>query len=219
MLAPRAHSRPWATVEAWERHRDEISTLYQSKTLKEVMEHMERAHDFHATLVSTYPRAAAPRNKVKILLTANIHYRDRMYKFRIKSWGLRKNWGDAVAKRALQRIGNSTSVQGDTPIFLATETAQLRKLERYLKRKPETLQQLQETHKAALQTLHTKTAVSKRVALTGQRQLRPSTLRAPIQLELPDEIFRLLSAFLASAPRDAVMGQSRPPEQDEPSTS
>jgi hypothetical protein len=43
----------WASSEDWERHRQEITTLYKegNKTLKEVTEHMEKHHQFHATSV------------------------------------------------------------------------------------------------------------------------------------------------------------------------
>lgn len=41
----------WADSEAWERHRTVITQLYdsQNRTLKQVIEIMERDHDFHAT--------------------------------------------------------------------------------------------------------------------------------------------------------------------------
>lgn len=132
-----------------------------------------------------------------------------MYKFRVKTWGLTKNWGDARAKRALDGLGNGTLPQGGT---------QLRKLERYLARKPSALQQLQATHKAALQALLAEAAGGvPSVALTGPRPLqpRPATLRAPTQLALPDEIFRLLSTFLTSANDGSAMMACKVPEQDE----
>lgn len=43
----------WATNEDWDSHRDEITSLYKvgNKTLKEVAQHMQAAHQFHATFV------------------------------------------------------------------------------------------------------------------------------------------------------------------------
>jgi len=41
----------WATSEDWERWKDEICIVYQQGTLRELMDHMERMHNFRATCV------------------------------------------------------------------------------------------------------------------------------------------------------------------------
>ncbi|KAH8743351.1 Clr5 domain-containing protein, partial [Diaporthe sp. PMI_573] len=54
----------YATPEGWERHRERITQMYMEKTLKEVLEIMEQDHNFFAT--------------------------ERMYKARLKEWGVTK---------------------------------------------------------------------------------------------------------------------------------
>ncbi|KAF3014727.1 hypothetical protein E8E14_008227 [Neopestalotiopsis sp. 37M] len=72
-----APGRQWATVEDWELHKEKITTLYwdQDKTLKEVSEIMEKEHNLHAT--------------------------QKMYKHRIKLWGLTKNLSAGKVRKAL----------------------------------------------------------------------------------------------------------------------
>jgi hypothetical protein len=137
-----------------------------------------------------------------------------MYKFRIKSWGLRKNLAKTLVKNSLERLEGSIPVGGDDPAPLLT---QVQKLARYLKRNRKTLRQLQETHGAAVQMLLTGAPDSERATLGGLRRLQPSKLRAPTQVELPDEIFRLLRTFLVSTSEKSVIRKPRPPEQDESS--
>jgi len=117
-----------------------------------------------------------------------------MYKFRIKNWGLRKNWGEALAKKTLQSLESGTTTS--TPLISA-RTDQLRRLRRYVQRRQET--------EGGVPIL------SRR----GPRSLRPAAaLRASAALEEPDEVFRLLKIFIAT--QDAAI---RPPEQDELSVS
>ena len=192
--------RPWATAEDWEQHKVKITRMYQRKTLKEVMEYMERMHSFYATSVS-FPQLSYVNRPLTVS-------RERMYKFRIRTWGLTKNWGDARVQQALDGLESGKPYQGGTP---------LRKLEHYLARKPSALQQLQATHKSALQTLFAEAVSVSSGVSTGPRPLqpRPATLRAPTQLALPDEIFRLLSTFLASANGGSARMACKAPEQDE----
>ena len=69
--------------------------------------------------------------------------------------------------------------------------------------------------RAAAQTL-IRIMERQRATPTGeQRQPQPSRLRATMQLELPDEIFRLLGASLTSTPKESAIGMPRPPEEDE----
>ncbi|MCJ1458361.1 hypothetical protein MMC28_008733 [Mycoblastus sanguinarius] len=55
----------WATKQDWTRHEDLIRRLYEQRTLPDLMQEMRRKHDFKATI--------------------------KMYKMRIKQWGLHKN--------------------------------------------------------------------------------------------------------------------------------
>ncbi|KAI1854471.1 hypothetical protein JX265_007659 [Neoarthrinium moseri] len=70
----------------WDLHRDTITRLYwdERKTLKEVADFMEKEHDFYATL--------------------------KMYKSRIKNWGLTKNLKSQEAERIKTKVD-----QGATP--------------------------------------------------------------------------------------------------------
>lgn len=132
-----------------------------------------------------------------------------MYKFRIKRWGLRKNWSDALAKQALRPLDDSSPAREIPASLLGTQPTHLRKLGRYLKRNADRL----EPHGTNVQALFPGLFERSRVAPTGPRQLQPSKLRAPIQLELPDEMLRLLRTFLESMQH--VVETPRPPEQDE----
>ena len=140
-----------------------------------------------------------------------------MYKFRIKNWGLRKNLASAVVMNTLERLEAGIPVQGGPSPLLGLQASQIRKIACYLKRNPEILQRLYETHGAAVEMLLTSAVSSNRAVQGKQRQLRPSKLRAPTQVELPDEIFRLLRTFLVSSSERFIGGLPRPPEQDESS--
>ncbi|KAH8682697.1 Clr5 domain-containing protein [Xylariales sp. PMI_506] len=66
-MAAAAARHIWATPRDWEVHRHLITQLYidEERPLKDVMVIMKMAHDFHAT--------------------------EKMYKLRIRAWGLSKN--------------------------------------------------------------------------------------------------------------------------------
>lgn len=147
-----------------------------------------------------------------------------MYKFRLGSWGLRKNLGETTVKQTIEGLG-------DGPASFMPDNKIRKKLERYFIRKPDILQELQGSHQATLQTLLKKApgrGVSTGTPWTRLRPLRPSpsttlrspsnTLRAPTQLQLPDEIFRFFSAFLSSLTGESAVMTEAPPEQDESST-
>jgi hypothetical protein len=61
----RVRSQSYATPEGWKQHRERIIDLYEGKTLREVLETIERDYKFVAT--------------------------ERMYKARFKEWGINKN--------------------------------------------------------------------------------------------------------------------------------
>jgi len=136
-----------------------------------------------------------------------------MYKSRLGSWGLRKNFGETTVKQAIEWLGDGTASS-------IRDKNIRRKIERYLTRKPDMLQELQgAAGQATLQGLLLRKAPGGCAPVTRLRTLQPSpfTLRAPKQLQLSDEIFRLHSAFLSSLDGGFVGGMAKPPEQDEQS--
>jgi hypothetical protein len=143
------------------------------------------------------------------------HNRERMYKFRIKNWGLRKNWNDTLVKQAFQQLGDSVTTQENHVPLPDLEALHIRKLKRFLKRRQNTLEQLQKTDNAVLQTLFTPATAPKHEVPRRQIPLRPSKLRGPLQLELPNEMFHLLRSFLCSPSAEGVSLIPKPPEQDE----
>ena len=77
-----AHLCTWATDKDWTKHRVLIKELYSSHTLKETMKFMETEHKFKATSVV---------HSDGFYVTSLIYDRNKMYKRRIKQWGLDKN--------------------------------------------------------------------------------------------------------------------------------
>ncbi|KAK3948107.1 hypothetical protein QBC32DRAFT_382115 [Pseudoneurospora amorphoporcata] len=85
------HPSGWAGGDEWEDHRGRIQELYQGQnlSLKEVMRIMEERHGFRAT--------------------------QRMYKTRIKAWGLDKNFKESEVvelfrlRRERERLGKPTT--------------------------------------------------------------------------------------------------------------
>ncbi|KAI1872731.1 hypothetical protein JX265_004892 [Neoarthrinium moseri] len=101
----------FASTRDWEVHRPVITDLYEGKnmTLNEVMRYMESRHGFKATV--------------------------KMYKNRIKQWGLRKNLRSSDVERYVQ----SGSVQGDNTQIpeLRGRKASQQRITTYLRRKQE----------------------------------------------------------------------------------
>src|SRR5689334_19802274 len=121
-----------------------------------------------------------------------------MYKFRIKNWGLRKNWGEALARKTLEHLtqpaAEAEAEAACAPLITGARADQLRRLERYVQRKPVTTLPV-----AILPRPYPKNKDRTKAKLPPrqrQRRLRPATLRAPSHLELPDEILRLLKTFV-----------------------
>ncbi|KAK8132999.1 Clr5 domain-containing protein [Apiospora kogelbergensis] len=79
------------TAHAWAQHRETITRMYwdEGKTLKQVVEYMRSNHDFTATL--------------------------RMYKLRLKNWGLIKNIKKEDADRLLDDASNGALSAAQVP--------------------------------------------------------------------------------------------------------
>ncbi|KAI1875185.1 hypothetical protein JX265_004243 [Neoarthrinium moseri] len=76
-MTPAPAGKAWASPEDWEANKETISRLWwdDDHSLKEVQDIMSQEHDFHAT--------------------------DKMYKSRLKSWGLVKNLKSSDAKQIM----------------------------------------------------------------------------------------------------------------------
>ena len=81
MAAPNANRSGWATKNDWTKHQALIGELYRGHLLAEVMKYMESHHGFRATFVTQFLILPV------LLLTS---CRVKMYKIRIKQWGLDK---------------------------------------------------------------------------------------------------------------------------------
>ncbi|KAH8899170.1 hypothetical protein GQ53DRAFT_741258 [Thozetella sp. PMI_491] len=92
VTSSRGHPR-WACSSDWESHRLTIQELYldQNLSLREVIKTMRQTHGFQATYVLT--RQLRP---FRLINTSSNHprglFRERMYKTRLRHWGLDKNY-------------------------------------------------------------------------------------------------------------------------------
>lgn len=175
--AAAAARRKYAAEDDWKRHRDTISTLYKQKRLKDVMSFMEREYGFFAT--------------------------ERMYKARFKEWGVGKNVTAVEVQHLMQKLE-----QGKTKneVLAASDRVDVSRIQRYVKRKPAGLRKLrqqQESHARhpldVLRALAQEEPKRRCPPYDPVRRImhpRPIIMRAPEQLELPDEILRQLRTFM-----------------------
>ena len=123
-----ANQNGWATPESWESHRYLIEQLYQIKgeSLPKVMRIMDSEYGFRATLVL---------NNQSFLRALLIFARKKMYKSRIKQWGLGKNIRESEA-RAIIRKNKQRADQGKrSEIRVRNQLQNLAHVFRYLQRK------------------------------------------------------------------------------------
>lgn len=100
------HQNDWASPAEFVRHRTLIEQLYEKQSLASVKKIMEREHDFRATSVTD----AIPVEYELIYCSA------RMYKTRIKQWGLDKKNKEGDM-RAIVRKEARRSEQGRRSVF------------------------------------------------------------------------------------------------------
>ena len=179
--AAAAARRKYAAEDDWKRHRETISTLYKQKRLKDVMSFMEREHGFFAT--------------------------ERMYKARFKEWGVGKNVTAVEVQHLMQKLE-----QGKTKneVLAASDRVDVSRIQRYVKRKPAGLRKLrqQQQHQDSIHAHHPLDVLRALAQEEPKRRCppydpvrrimhpRPIIMRAPEQLELPDEILRQLRTFM-----------------------
>lgn len=117
----------FACEEDWVRHRHRITSLYKTRTLQDVKAVMEKEHNFHAS--------------------------QRMYKARFKEWGVKKNVTAAEVHKLTQKVGKLQQQQRAGP-YQITSTGEnervvinvggqdVRRVQRYIKRRPKGLEGL-----------------------------------------------------------------------------
>lgn len=190
--------RRYATEDDWRGQKDRISSLYLTKRLKDVIAVMETQHQFFAT--------------------------ERMYKARFKEWGLEKNVTAAKVHKLMQRVEEeqqrriSPSASGgrarnERVVLDVGEDLDVKRIQRYMKRKPVGLGKLRPASKRSLEVIKALSVDSGKggsgrgkvsipaVKLEEQNQANSPCLPAFASQwtpgpELPDEIVGLLQAFV-----------------------
>lgn len=192
--------RRYATEDDWRSHKDRISSLYRNKRLKDVIAVMEAQYHFFAT--------------------------ERMYKARFKEWGLEKNVTAAKVHKLMQRVEEeqqrrrSPSISAgraanERVVLDVGEDLDVKRIQRYMKRKPVGLGKLRPASKGSLEVIKALSVDSGKgcsgrgkvsiPAVKLEQQSRHNTpelclpivgLQWPPAPELPDEIVGLLQAFI-----------------------
>lgn len=147
----------------WIQHRDRIAALYDGKTLKAVMAIMERDHGFVAT--------------------------ERMYKARFKEWGLKKNVTAAevhnlmhvmeqASTQCLPEVGNVTTV------LELGKDIDVKKIQKYMKRRPVGLKKLFQDPKRPLDKIKALN-VDNGKGRSGRGKVSIATAKLKDQQQLP----------------------------------
>ncbi|KAJ0384058.1 hypothetical protein COL922a_009178 [Colletotrichum nupharicola] len=193
-------SKVYATEDHWTCHRGIITRLYrdENKTLKEVKQIMEETYYFHAT--------------------------ERMFKTRIKRWGLDKKFKEAEVLAMLQVKNKRDAAGKKTRFTVRNQEVEWERIAHYLKRRPDLQRdpryaspdQDQDAQRELVRLLKGEPglvtgagAVDKEdyeaVARYGIRCRTPSPPPMPrvidpaADLRIPDEILRLMKGFFDGA--------------------
>ncbi|KAK7696996.1 hypothetical protein SLS64_013987 [Diaporthe eres] len=194
--------RRYATEDDWRGHKDRISSMYLTKRLKDVIAVMETQYQFFAT--------------------------ERMYKARFKEWGVDKNVTAAKVHKLMQRVeeeqqrrrspsGSGGRVRNERVVLDVGEDLDVKRIQRYMKRKPVGLGKLRPASKRSLEVIKALSVDSGKggsgrgkvsipaVKLEQQSPPNSSELCPPNLAsqwspgaELPEEIVGLLQAFIDS---------------------
>ncbi|KAJ0357174.1 hypothetical protein COL154_010376 [Colletotrichum chrysophilum] len=193
-------SKVYATEDHWTCHRGIITRLYrdENKTLKEVKQIMEETYYFHAT--------------------------ERMFKTRIKRWGLDKKFKEAEVLAMLQVKNKRDAAGKKTRFTVRNQEVEWERIAHYLKRRPDLQRdpryaspdQDQDAQRELVRLLKGEPglvagagAVDEQdyeaVARYGIRCRTPSPPPMPrvidpaADLRIPDEILRLMKGFFDGA--------------------
>ncbi|KAF4822135.1 hypothetical protein CGCSCA5_v002616 [Colletotrichum siamense] len=194
-------SKVYATEDHWTCHRGIITRLYrdENKTLKEVKQIMEETYYFHAT--------------------------ERMFKTRIKRWGLDKKFKEAEVLAMLQVKNKRDAAGKKTRFTVRNQEVEWERIAHYLKRRPDLQRdpryaspdQDQDAQRELVRLLKGEPGLVagagagvdeqdyEAVARYGIRCRTPSPPPMPrvidpaADLRIPDEILRLMKGFFDGA--------------------
>ncbi|KAF5512080.1 hypothetical protein CGCA056_v011917 [Colletotrichum aenigma] len=193
-------SKVYATEDHWTCHRGIITRLYrdENKTLKEVKQIMEETYYFHAT--------------------------ERMFKTRIKRWGLDKKFKEAEVLAMLQVKTKRDAAGKKTRFTVRNQEVEWERIAHYLKRRPDLQRdprhaspdQDQDAQRELVRLLKGEPGLGpagagvdeedyEAVARYGIRCRTPSPPPMPrvidpaADLRIPDEILRLMKGFFDGA--------------------
>lgn len=175
--APRG--RRYAKENDFARHRERIAALYREKRLKDVMAIMEAEHNFVAT--------------------------ERMYKARFKEWDLHKNVTAAEVHKLMQKVDQhkkgravDSAGAGKTTVLDLGDELDVKRIQKYMKRKPVGLKNLRSDPKRPLDVIKA-LSVDTAKGRSGRSKVSIPTVKLEQQQMLPQ--FHMLT----SSPPDLMM--------------
>lgn len=191
--APTARGRRYAKDDDWMRHRARITDLYkvQNKTLKHVMKTMEDKHNFVAT--------------------------ERMYKARFKEWGCGKNVTAEAVHKLMSKVEHcqkhipyldGTSKTTVLDVAGDLDAMEVKKIQRYMKRKPVGLKKLRADPNKPLELIKSLSVESGKGRIGGRPKVSIPT--AKLEYQQPQTPRHLMSPpsdiMTPWSPREGAMG-------------
>ncbi|KAJ4394793.1 hypothetical protein N0V93_004013 [Gnomoniopsis smithogilvyi] len=163
----------YAKDDDWTRHRERITKLYitENKTLKDVMAIMEEKYDFVAT--------------------------ERMYKARFKMWDVGKNVTAAAVHKLINKVeqhqkgGPCSAAARKTTEIDVGEELDVKRIQKYMKRKPVGLKKLRADPKRPLDVIKA-LSVDTGKSRSGRAKISMPTLRLDYQQAQPQ--FQMMSS-------------------------
>ncbi|KUI66801.1 hypothetical protein VM1G_02294 [Cytospora mali] len=131
----KARGRQYAVEDDWRRHREQITSLYKTKRLKDVMMIMQDEHNLFAT--------------------------ERMYKARFKEWGLQKNVTATEVQKLMQKVEEEQQrhCQRSPPsrngrlVLDIGKDVDVKRIQKYMKRRPKGLDKLRKDRHQPLEVI------------------------------------------------------------------
>ncbi|KAK1447160.1 hypothetical protein CMEL01_08999 [Colletotrichum melonis] len=158
--------KTYATEEVWDCHRSIITKLYQDdrKPLKQVKLMMERDYNFHAT--------------------------ERMYKTRLRSWGVEKKLKESEALHIAQLKGEREAMGKKTEFYIRNQRVHWERVARYLERRPDLRHKLRASAKTPAN------AGLDIICRTPSPSLElPAFIGGPPEVGLPEEMLRIFKGY------------------------
>ncbi|OHE97313.1 hypothetical protein CORC01_07368 [Colletotrichum orchidophilum] len=163
---PLVTRKPYATDEVWDCHRSIITKLYQDdkRTLKQVKQIMERDHSFYAT--------------------------ERMFKTRLRSWGLEKKLKETEVWHIVQLNREREARGKKSEFYIRNQRVRWERLVRYLVRRPDLRRKLGTSTQTPIN------ADLDIICRTPSPSLDlPAFLGGPPEVRLPEEMLRIFQGY------------------------